>query len=147
MWKDLVEFLLILTITILVCCSCSMKQFYPTAGAVAGGATGALAGPAGAALGAGGGALLGEVARGNAEIEEARETISALTHGDVEKLVARGMKEHQGSFEDFVSKIQRILFIVGMCLIGYLAIPVFVAKRCAKTEAQKTTTRPPFRNT
>ena len=114
-----------------------MKQFYPTAGAVAGGAVGAIGGPGGAALGAGGGALLGEVARGNAEISEARDTINALTHGDVEKLVSKGMEKHKGSFEEFVTKIQRILFTVGICLIGYLAIPVFVAKRCAKSEVKK----------
>ena len=60
-------------------------------GAVVGGGVGSLGGPSGAALGAGGGALLGEVAQGNAEIEEARETISALTHGDVEALVQKGM--------------------------------------------------------
>ena len=50
-----------------------MKQWYPTMGAVVGGGVGSLAGPTGSALGAGGGALVGEVAKGNAEIEEARQ--------------------------------------------------------------------------
>lgn len=125
-------------------CSCSMKQFYPTGGALLGAGVGSLAGPAGAALGGGGGALLGEVARGNEEIEEARETIDALTHGDVSKLVEQGLGEHRSSFDEFVSKIQRILLVVGICLICYLAIPVFVARRCAKQEAEKTLTRAPF---
>ena len=75
-----------------------MKQWYPTMGAVVGGGVG-LVGPTGSALGAGGGALVGEVAKGNAEIEEARETISALTHGDVETLIEKGMEQHASGFE------------------------------------------------
>lgn len=139
------ELLVVITIaTVLLLSSCSMKQWYPTVGAVVGGGVGSLAGPTGSALGAGGGALVGEVAKGNAEIEEARDTISALTHGDVEALVAKGMVEHQSSFDSFVSKIQRLLLVVGACLIGYLAIPVFVAKRCAQTETKKSLTRAPF---
>lgn len=134
----------LIAVMLILASSCSMKQFYPTAGAVVGGSVGSLGGPGGAALGAGGGALLGEVARGNAEIEEARETITALTQGDVEKLVAQGMSKHESSFDTFVSKIQRILFIVGACLVGYLGIPIFVAKRCAKSESQKCQTKAPF---
>ena len=73
---------------------CSMKQWYPTMGAVVGGGAGSLGGPAGSALGAGGGALIGEVVKGNAEIEEARETISALTHGDVQ-IIEKGWRNKQ----------------------------------------------------
>lgn len=140
----LFEVTIVVLITVMLSCSCSMKQFYPTGGALLGAGVGSLAGPGGAALGGGGGALLGEVARGNAEIEEARETIDALTHGDVSELVEQGLGEHKSSFDEFVSKIQRILLIVGICLICYLAIPVFVARRCAKQEAEKTLTRAPF---
>ena len=129
---------------LLLASSCSMKQFYPTAGAVVGGSVGSLGGPGVAALGAGGGALLGEVARGNAEIKEARETITALTHGDVEALVAKGMTAHETTFESFVSKIQSILFIAGALLGCYLAIPIFVARKCAISESKKSMTRPPF---
>jgi len=140
----LFEVLIVASIAVMLSCSCSLKQFYPTGGALVGAGVGSLAGPAGAALGGGGGALLGEVARGNAEIKEARETIDALTHGDVSKLVEQGLGEHKSSFDEFASKIQRILLIVGICLIGYLAIPVFVARRCAKQEAEKSLTRAPF---
>ena len=124
---------------------CSIKQFYPTGGAVLGGGVGALTGnPAIAGLTAGSGALLGEMAKGNAELEEAQETITALSQGDVEALVAQGMGQHQTLFETFVSRIQYILLIAGLCLVAYLAIPIFVAKRCSKTEAEKHLTRPPF---
>lgn len=123
---------------------CSMKQWYPTMGAVVGGGAGSLGGPVGSALGAGGGALVGEVAKGNAEIEEARETISALSHGDVETLIAKATEQHASGFESFTTTIKRILIGASIALLAYLAIPIFVARRCSKTEVQKGLTNPPF---
>jgi len=131
-------------LSLLMLSGCSMKQWYPTMGAVVGGGVGSLAGPTGSALGAGGGALVGEVAKGNAEIEEARETISALTHGDVETLIEKGMEQHASGFESFTTTIKRILIAAFIALLGYLAIPIFVAKRCSKSEVQKGLTNPPF---
>ena len=124
--------------------SCSMKQWYPTMGAVVGGGVGSLAGPTGSALGAGGGALVGEVAKGNAEIQEARETISALSHGDVQALVEKGMEQHASGFESFTTTIKRILIFAFIGLLFYLAIPIFVARRCSKSEVKKGLTNPPF---
>ncbi len=121
-----------------------MKQWYPSMGAVVGGGVGSLGGPTGAALGAGGGALVGEVAKGNAEIQEARETISALSHGDVEFLIEKNMEQHASGFESFTSTIKKILIAAFVALLGYLAIPIFVARRCSKSEVQKGLTNPPF---
>lgn len=123
--------------------SCSLKQFYPTGGAIVGGAVGSLAGPVGSGLGAGSGALLGEVARGNEEIQEAKETITALTTGDVDKMMELKLKEHTGLFESFTSGIKRVLSIALVFLLIYLAIPIFVAKKCSKNEAVRLT-RAPF---
>ena len=123
--------------------SCSMKQFYPTAGALIGGASGSLAGPVGAGLGGATGALIGEVARGNETIEEAQETITALSHGDVEALLAQGMSKQNGLFQSFTDGIKKLLVIVGVLLICYLFIPVFVAKKCSQNEAKRIT-RAPF---
>jgi hypothetical protein len=113
-------------------------------GAVVGGGAGSLGGPVGSALGAGGGALIGEVVKGNAEIEEARETISALSHGDVQKLVEKGMEQHASGFESFTTTIKRILIGAFVILLCYLAIPIFVARKCSRSEAQKHLTRPPL---
>ena len=134
--------LLIICLTLLA--GCSMKQWYPTMGAVVGGGAGSLGGPAGSALGAGGGALIGEVVKGNAEIKEARDTISALSHGDVQKLVEKGMEQHASGFESFTTTIKRILIGAFVVLLCYLAIPIFVARKCSRSEAQKHLTRPPF---
>lgn len=135
---------MILLLPLLLLTGCSMKQWYPTMGAVVGGGVGSLGGPTGSALGAGSGALIGEVAKGNAEIEEARETISALTHGDVETLIEKGMEQHASGFESFTTTIKRILIFAFIGLLCYLAIPIFVARRCSKSEVQKGLTNPPF---
>lgn len=136
------EILILIFITIVLWTGCSLKQFYPSAGAIVGGATGSLAGPVGSGLGAGAGALVGEVARGNEEIAEQAETIKALSKGDVEALVAQGMSKHQGLFDNFTSSIKNLLIIAGVLLLCYLFIPVFVARRCSQSEAQKLTQSP-----
>ena len=141
-----VDVALLLVIAILT--SCSMKQWYPTMGAVVGGGAGALGGPGIAAVGAGSGALVGEVLQGNKEVEEAKETIDALTHGDVSALVQQGMAKHATGFEEFTSYVKRIL-IVAACILGaYLCIPIFVARKtaetCSKTAAERHMTKPPF---
>ena len=140
---DVILLLVLATLT-----SCSMKQWYPTLGAVVGGGAGALGGPGIAAVGAGSGALVGEVLQGNKEVEEAKETIDALTHGDVSALVQQGMAKHASGFDEFTSYIKKIL-IVAACILGaYLCIPIFVARKtaetCSKTAAEKHMTRAPF---
>ena len=125
-----------------------MKQWYPTMGAIAGGGAGALGGPGIAAVGAGSGALVVEVLQVNEEVKEARETIDALTHGDVQALVEKGMAQHATGFDEFTSTIKKILMVAACALAAYLLIPIFIARKtaetCSKTEAEKHLTRAPF---
>ncbi len=141
-----VDAILLLVIAILT--GCSMKQWYPTMGAVVGGGAGALGGPGTAAVGAGGGALVGEVLQGNKEVEEAKETIDALTHGDVSALVQQGMAKHATGFEEFTSYVKRILIVAACLLAAYLSIPIFIARKtaetCSKSAAERHMTKPPF---
>jgi hypothetical protein len=127
---------------------CSLRSVYPTLGGIAGGGVGSLGGPGTAALGAGAGVLAGEALKNKDALIEAEETIEALSHGDVSALVAQGMEEHKTGFEAFTSYIKKILIGAAVLLGGYLAIPIFVAKRtarnCSKTEAEKHLTRAPF---
>jgi hypothetical protein len=135
--------LAIMTLTTLT--GCSMKQWYPTLGATAAGATGAAfgGGPLLVGLAAGGGAMAGEVARGNAEVKDAQDTLRAITEGDVSAIVQKGLKSQQSGFEEFTSTIKKIL-MVAACFLGlYLLVPIFVARQCSKTEAEKLT-RVPF---
>ena len=124
---------------------CSFRSTYPTIGGVIGGSAGTLVGgPVAGGLSAGAGVLAGEALKNADALVEAEETIEALTHGDVSALVAQGMAEHQSGFAEFTNYIKRILIGAAIALGCYLAIPIFVAKRCAKTEVTKSTTRPPF---
>jgi len=127
---------------------CSLRSTYPTLGAIAGGGVGSLGGPGIAALGAGIGAVSGEALKNKDALIEAEETIEKLSHGDVSAIVADGLAEHKTGFEKFTSTIKNILIGASVLLGGYLAIPIFVAKRtarqCSQTEAIKHATRAPF---
>jgi len=117
-------------------------------GGLAGGAAGSIGGPLVGGLSAGAGVLAGEALKNKDALIEAEETIEALSHGDVSALVAQGMEEHKSGFEKFTSTIKNILIGAAVLLGGYLAIPIFIAKRtarnCSKTEAEKHMTRAPF---
>lgn len=134
-----------LTIAItLLLVGCSLRSTYPTLGGILGGGAGSLGGPGSAALGAGAGVLAGEALKNADKLVEAEEKIEALTHGDVSKLVAQGMAEHQSGFDQFTNNIKRWLMWAAIGLGAYLAIPIFVARKCSRTEALKNQTRPPF---
>jgi hypothetical protein len=120
---------------------CSMRSLITPAATVGGAALGGIAGPGGAALGAGtayAGARIYELS------DEKKELVDSITHGDVDALLTAGLKQHQSGFDAFTSYIKKILIGAAIVLAGYLAIPIFVAKRCAKSEVTKSTTRAPF---
>ena len=118
-----------------------MRSLITPAATVGGAALGGIAGPGGAALGAGtayAGARIYELS------DEKKELVDSITHGDVDALLSAGLKQHQSGFDAFTSYIKKILIGAAIVLAGYLAIPIFVAKRCAKSEVTKSTTRAPF---
>ena len=136
-------------VLVLICMtSCSLRSTYPLMGGLAGGAAGSIGGPLVGGLSAGAGVLAGEALKNKDALIEAEETIEALSHGDVSALVASGLAEHKTGFESFTSYIKKILIGAAILLGGYLAIPIFIAKRtaqnCSKTEAEKHLTRAPF---
>ena len=117
-------------------------------GGLAGGAAGSIGGPLVGGLSAGAGVLAGEALKNKDALVEAEEKLTALSHGDVSALGAQGMEEHKTGFEKFTSTIKSILIGAAVLLGGYLAIPIFIAKRtarqCSQTEAIKHATRAPF---
>ncbi len=136
--------LYVISIATLLLAGCSFRSTYPTLGGVIGGSAGAIGGPGTAALGAGAGVLAGEALKNADKLVEAEEKLEALTHGDVSALVAQGMAEHQSVFDQFTSNIKKWLGWAAVGLGCYLMIPIFVARKCSKTEALKNQTRPPF---
>ena len=134
-------------ILILMLCltGCSMRSLVTPAATVGGAAIGGVFGPGGAALGAGtayAGSRIYELS------DEKKELVESITHGDVDKLLSAGLAEHKTGFEKFTSTIKNILIGAAILLGGYLAIPIFIAKRtaqnCSKSEAEKNQTRAPF---
>ena len=122
-----------------------MRSLITPAATVGGAAVGGVFGPGGAALGAGtayAGARIYELS------DEKKELVESITHGDVDKLLSAGLAKHKTGFEAFTSYIKKILIGAAILLGGYLAIPIFVAKRtarqCSQTEAIKHQTRAPF---
>ena len=128
----------------LLFCGCSLRSTYPTLGGVAGGAVGSLGGPVGGGVGAGVGVLAGELAKGQGELAEAREQIELLSQGDIEGIIQSKLDHHATGFESFTSNVKRWLLWAAVGLGAYLAIPIFVARKCSRSEAMKNQTRPPF---
>jgi hypothetical protein len=126
-----VKIAVLLTIIVLLA-GCQIKTFYPLAGAALGGGVGAIGGPATAALGAVAGSAVGEVAKGDADLMEAREEIQALTTGDVEKLLEIRMRESQGGFSKAMSGIYRVLMIFGVLLVGFSLAPTIYTRYVQK---------------
>jgi hypothetical protein len=129
----------------LMLCSCSMRSFITPAATVGGAAVGGVFGPGGAALGAGtayAGSRIYELS------DEKKELVESITQGDVDALLNAGLAEHKTGFDAFTSTIKKILIGAAVLLGGYLAIPIFIAKRtarnCSKSEAEKHMTRAPF---
>ena len=141
-----------LLFTVLVLSSCKVSQWYPVMGAVGGGASGAVAGPLGGGAGAALGYAGGKTAQMMSENEDLKETVVALTHGDVDKLVQKGLdkavESQKSGFEEFTGTIRKILTVAASVLLAYLCIPILLARKtaqsCAKSEAIKHLTKPPF---
>lgn len=133
-----------LLLVIVILSGCKASSWYPAIGATVGGATGAIAGPMGGGVGAGVGYASGKTAQMMTENEDLKNTVDALTHGDVSALVDAGMEKHRSGFEEFTSYIKKILIIAACVLAAYLSIPIFVARKTAETCSKKHLTRPPF---
>lgn len=134
----------ILLLVIVIVSGCKASSWYPAIGATVGGATGSIAGPMGGGFGAGVGYATGKTAQMMTENKDLKQTVDALTHGDVSALVEQGMEKHKSGFEEFTSYIKKILIIAACVLAVYLSIPIFVARKTAETCTKKHLTRPPF---
>jgi len=135
---------LLIIAMILLTQSCTISQWYPVGGAVIGGASGSVLGPAGGGIGAGVGYAGGKTAQMMSENEDLKETVDALTHGDVSKLVEQGLESQASGFQEFTGTIKNILTVAGSVLLAYLCIPILLARRSAQKEVQKCVTKAPF---
>ena len=112
-----------MTALLLLTPACSISSVYPAAGATVGGAVGALGGPA---LG-GAGALAGYSAGKAAQVGvKHKETIQALSEGDVSELVKQGLVEarEDGFFDGIVSEFYGLLKLACIILVCWNALPL-----------------------
>ena len=123
-------------------CSCSVRTFYPTMGGVVGGAAGALAGPVTAAAGAGAGVMAGELMKGNEDLQEAKDTITAISKGDVEGLIAAGMGKQKGFVDEAIDAVMGTIKLICIGLILWNVVPIlytrFLHKKATNGTAKKT---------
>ena len=118
--------------SICLLCSCSMKSLAPTIGGGIGAGVGSIGGipgaVAGGTLGAGVGQLVHELDRN----KDAQATISALTQGDVEKLVKLQMDSHKSWFTKALDGLKTLLILVGVGFGLYVTIPIIYTRHIGK---------------
>ena len=115
---------LAMTALLLLTPACSISSLYPPAWATIGGSVGALSGNP---VTAGAGALAGYSAGKAAQVAtEHRETIQALSEGDVSELVKQGLVQakEDGFFDGIVSEFYGLLKLVCLGLILWNAVPL-----------------------
>jgi hypothetical protein len=137
----------VLLLIVMLSTGCTVSQWYPLGGAVAGGTVGALGGPVSAGAGAGLGYAAGELAKGSGELKQAQETIQALTEGDMKKILETTMGDQQTGLAGFMDDLKKLLTVVGGLLLVYLSIPFFYTKHCLKKQKrdmEEALTRAPF---
>ena len=108
--------------------SCSMKSLAPTIGGGLGAGVGSIGGipgaVAGGTLGAGVGQLVHELDRN----KEAQATISALTQGDVEKLVKVQMDQQKSWFSKALDGLKSILLMGSIAFGLYILVPIIYTR-------------------
>jgi hypothetical protein len=121
-----------MTLAMLTLSGCSRTGFYAPLGATVGGAVGAVGGP----VASGGGALIGwSVGKGAALVEENKDlvsTVDALSRGDVSAIVSAQMKGQQSTIEKATDTIWTALKVAALCILGVLAIPLFITRSNTK---------------
>lgn len=115
----------------------SCTSLYPIGGAVIGGAGGSFLGPAGAAVGSGAGAAAGQILAKESDLKEAKETIKALSEGDVQKMIELQAGQQKGTFDKVVDGIYRLLYLGGICMILWFVIPWIWARKHVKKTVEK----------
>ena len=111
--------------------SCSFRAAYPAIGSGVGAGVGSLGGPGGAVGGAivGGSVGTAIMERGaHEEMEEklckVKDTVEALSKGDVEKLIKLRAEEDQSGFDKVIEGIYHLLILAGIGMALWLIVPV-----------------------
>ena len=120
-----------------------MRSFYPTMGGVVGAAAGgAIGGPVAAGVAGGAGVMAGELMKGNADLKEAKDTITAISKGDVEGLIAVGMGKQKGFVDNAIDAVMDTVKLICIGLILWNVVPIlytrFLHKKATNGATKKT---------
>ena len=123
---------LILICLIALMSSCSWKSLAPTIGGGVGAGVGSIGGipgaVAGGTLGAGAGQLVKELDAN----DKAQQTISALSQGDVQKLVEIGLEEQKGWFSQTLENLYKFLGIIIVCIGLFFMCDIWWTRHLSK---------------
>ena len=111
----------------------SMKQLAPTIGGATGAGLGGLAGGipgavVGGTLGAGSGQLIQELDRN----DKAQKTLTALTQGDVQKLIQVGLEDQKTWTQKVLDGFYSLLKWSAIGLAVYLVVPILYTRHKTK---------------
>ena len=103
-------------ISLLFLGGCSLRPLYaPMGGALGAAAGGVVGGVGGAFLGGGAGAATGGLLAGEDELQDAKDTITAISRGDVEGLIAKAAGQQKGFIDQAMDTIYDF---IKLCLVG-----------------------------
>ena len=134
----------LLAITLLFLGGCSFRALYPTAGAVIGGGAGSVIGPVGGAIGAGAGAATGQLLAGDEELQDAKDTITAISRGDVEGMLAAATGKQKGFVDEAIDGVVGFVKLCLIFLVLWNLIPIiytrYIHKKHSNGNSEKTDT-------
>ena len=127
-------------ISLLFLGGCSLRPLYaPMGGALGAAAGGAVGGVGGAFLGGGAGAATGGLLAGEDELQDAKDTITAISRGDVEGMLAAATGKQKGFVDE---AIDGVIGFVKLCLIFLVLwnlIPIIYTRYIHKKHSNGTT--------
>ena len=112
--------------------SCKASSFYPLIGSAGGATAGSLGGP----VAAGGGAILGYgIGKGAQLVDENKnlaDQVSALSEGDIKKLLELESKKHGSKIEELWSMAKYVLILIAL----WNLIPILLARKACQVSKQ-----------
>ena len=132
-------------ISLLFLGGCSLRPLYaPMGGALGAAAGGVVGGVGGAFLGGGAGAATGGLLAGEDELQDAKDTITAISRGDVEGMLAAATGKQKGFVDEAIDGVVGFVKLCLIFLVLWNLIPIiytrYIHKQHSNGNSKKTDT-------
>ena len=107
---------------------CSMRSLYPTIGGGIGAGVGSLGGPAGSVAGGMSGAAVGSILKGDRDVQKITSTVKAISEGDVQGLIQKGLLEQRSLFDQIIDGIYDLLILCGIAVGLWILVPIIYSR-------------------